>query len=101
KERRRIEAIYDELSATGTVEEHLPEAERAVRERYAKEVLARRLPAPQASQVFPFRPRDRVVTRVDRERAVRRQEALLASAEIIPLRRPGAMVPAAAAVPVA
>ena len=69
RERRAVEAIYDELQATGTVEGHLPEEERRVRERYAAEVLALRTPGPQASQVFPFRPRERVVTRVDRERA--------------------------------
>ncbi|HEX5957420.1 MAG TPA: DUF4332 domain-containing protein [Hyphomicrobiaceae bacterium] len=101
RERRAVEAIYDELQATGTVERHLPEEERVVREHYAREVLARRGPAPQVSQVFPFRPRERVVTRIDREREVRRQDALLASAEVIPLRRPGEMVSAAAAVPVA
>ncbi|HEX6001984.1 MAG TPA: DUF4332 domain-containing protein [Hyphomicrobiaceae bacterium] len=101
RERRAVEAIYDELQATGTVEQHLPEEERIVRERYASEVLARRAPAPPASQVFPFRPRQRVVTRIDREREVRKQDALLASADVIPLRRPGEMVSAAAAVPVA
>jgi hypothetical protein len=101
RERRSVEAIYDELQATGTVETHLPEEERLVRDRYAREVLAKRAPSPQAAEVFPFRPRERVVTRVDRQREARRQEAVLASAEIIPLRRPGPLEPAAATVPVA
>jgi hypothetical protein len=100
-ERRRVERIYDELQASGTVETHLPEDERVVRDLYAREVLARRAPAPQAAQVFPFRPRGRIVTRVDRQREERRQEALLASADIIPLRPAGPLAPAAATVPVA
>jgi hypothetical protein len=101
RERCAVEAIYDELQATGTVECNLPEEERRVRERYASEVLALRVPAPEASQVFPFRPRERVVTRVDREREARRREAALAPGEVIPLRRPGEMVSASAIVPVA
>jgi hypothetical protein len=101
RERRAVEAIYDELQATGTVERHLPEEERRVRERYASEVLALRAPAPPVSQVFPFRPRERVVTRIDREREARRREAALAPGEVIPLRRPGEMVAASAIVPVA
>jgi hypothetical protein len=100
-ERRLIERIYDELQATGTVERHLPEAERAVRDVHAREVVARRAPGPQAAEVFPFRPRERVVTRVDRQREARRQEAMLASAQIIPLRPAGPLAPAAATVPVA
>ncbi len=101
RERRAVEAIYDELQATGTVETHLPEEERLVRDLYAREVVARRAPSPQAAEVFPFRPRERVVTRIDRQREARRQEAMLASADIIPLRRPGPLEPAAATVPVA
>ena len=100
-ERRAVERVYDELQATGTVEKNLREDERVVRDLYAREVLARRAPAPEASQVFPFRPRERVVTRIDRQREARRQEAALASAEVIPLRRPGPLEPAAATVPVA
>jgi hypothetical protein len=96
-----VERIYDELQATGTVETHLPEEERRVRDLYAQEVLARRLPSPGAAEVFPFRPRERVVTRVDRAREARKEEAMLASAEVIPLRRPGPMEPAAATVPLA
>jgi hypothetical protein len=101
RERRAVEAIYDELQATGTVEVHLPEEERVVRDRYAAEVLSRRPPALHASQVFPFKPRERVVTRVDLAREARKQEAALASAEVIPLRRPGPLAPASATVPLA
>jgi hypothetical protein len=101
RERRAVERIYDELQATGTVERHLPEEERRVRDLYAQEVLARRPPSPGAAEVFPFRPRQRVVTRVDRAREARKEEAMLASAEVIPLRRPGPLEPAAATVPLA
>jgi uncharacterized protein DUF4332 len=100
-ERRLVERIYDELQATGTVEQNLPEEERLVRDRYAREVLTRRPAPPAAAEVFPFRPRERVVTRVDRAREARKQEALLASAEVIPLRPAGPLTPAAATVPVA
>jgi hypothetical protein len=101
KERRLVERIYDELQATGTVERNLPEEERLVRDRYAREVLAWRPPPLQAAEVFPFAPRERVVTRVDRAREARKHEAMLASAEIIPLRPAGPLTPAAATVPVA
>jgi hypothetical protein len=101
RERRLVERIYDELQATGTVERNLPEEERRVRERYATEVLATRAPLPGAAEVFPFRPRERVVTRVDRAREARRQDALLASAEVIPLRPAGPLTQASASVPVA
>jgi uncharacterized protein DUF4332 len=101
KERRLVERIYDELQATGTVETNLPDEERLVRDRYALEVLARRAPSPRAAEVFSFRPRERVVTHVDRAREARRQEALLASADVIPLRPAGPLTPAAASVPVA
>ncbi len=39
-ERRLIEAMYDELKATGRVEKSLPEDERVVREMYDRDVLA-------------------------------------------------------------
>ncbi len=101
RERRLVERIHDELLATGTVERNLPEEERLVRDRYAREVLAWRPPQRQAAEVFPFGPRERVVTRVDRAREARRHEAMLASAEVIPLRPAGPLAPAAATVPVA
>jgi Domain of unknown function (DUF4332) len=101
QERRLVERIYDELNATGTVERSLPDEERVVRDRYAREVLARRTPSPGAAEVFPFRARERVVTRVDRAREARQQEALLASAKVIPLRPAGPLTPAAATVPAA
>jgi hypothetical protein len=101
RERRLVERIYDELQASGTVETHLPEEERAVRDLFAREVLARRAPSPPVAEVFPFRPRERIITRVDRQREARRQEALAASAEVIPLRPAGPLAPAAATVPVA
>jgi predicted flap endonuclease-1-like 5' DNA nuclease len=98
-ERRAVERMYDELIATGTVEQHLPEDDRVVRDLHARQVLAARTPQPQASQVFPFRSRERVVTRIDRLREARSQ----ASADIIPLRPAGRreQAPAAVAPPVA
>jgi predicted flap endonuclease-1-like 5' DNA nuclease len=69
EECRLIERMYDELLATGTVEKHLAEDDRAVRELHAQEVLAKR-PAPaHVSKVFPFKPREQVVTRVAEKRA--------------------------------
>jgi Domain of unknown function (DUF4332) len=97
EERRTVERIYDELLATGTVELNLPDDDRAVRALYAQEVLAARPPQPQVSKVFPFKPRERVVTRVDQARAARRVEET--SAEVIPLRVPAA-ASAAALIPV-
>lgn len=99
RERRAIEGMYDELLATGTVETHLPEDDRVVRDLYARQVLAGRAPRPQASQVFPFRPRERVVTRIDQLREARRQAG--ASADIIPLHPVDRSEPAAAIEPAA
>jgi hypothetical protein len=58
KERELVRAMYDELQATGTVDKTLPPDDRAVREAHAREVLAKQPPAPAASKVFPFKPRD-------------------------------------------
>jgi Zinc dependent phospholipase C len=69
EERRLVERMYDELLATGTVETHLAEDDRTVRDLHAQEVLARRPPQTHASKVFPFRPREQVVTSVARKRA--------------------------------
>jgi hypothetical protein len=93
EERRAVERIHDELLATGTVERNLPEDERVVRALYAEEVLASRPRQPQASKVFPFRPRAQVVTRVDQARAARTGAQ---SADVIPLRAPA---PASAPAP--
>jgi hypothetical protein len=85
EDRRTIERIYDELVATGKVEQNLPEDDRAVRELHAREVLAQRAEPPQISTVFPFKARERVVTRIDKRRAVRRAEEE-AQSNVIPLR---------------
>jgi predicted flap endonuclease-1-like 5' DNA nuclease len=71
RRRREIEASYDELIATGKVENTLGEAERSVRDLYAQEVLAKRKPARPVSQIFAFQPRPRVLTRIDQTRAAR------------------------------
>jgi Domain of unknown function (DUF4332) len=99
EERRLVEAIYDELLATGTVERNLPEDDRTVRALHAQEVLAARPPQPQVSKVFPFKPRERVVTRVDQARNARIESGAQPSADIIPLRPPAPAVPVPAADP--
>jgi hypothetical protein len=98
EERRTIQRIYDELVTTGTVEANLSEDERTVRDLYAQEVLAQRPPAPEASKVFPFRPRERVVTRVEQVRGAQQQAATAPSARVIPLRaaEPATPMPAQA-----
>ena len=68
-ERRLVERMYDELLATGTVEKNLTEDDRTVRDLHAAEVLARRPPQPEVSKVFPFKPREQVVTRIAQRRA--------------------------------
>ena len=99
EERRTVERMYDELLATGMVEKHLPEDDRLVRDRFAAEVLAGRAPRPPVSHVFPFKLRERVVTRVDQVREARRYDATSASADIIPLRAAGTFEPASATAP--
>jgi hypothetical protein len=68
EERRLVQRMYDELIATGTVAANLAEDDRAVRDLYAREVLAERAPQPEPSKVFPFKPRERVLTRIERRR---------------------------------
>jgi Domain of unknown function (DUF4332) len=69
-ERREIEHSYDELIAAGKVETTLREEERLVRDLHAAEVLAQRQP-PEASRLYAFRPRPRIVTHIERTRAAR------------------------------
>jgi Domain of unknown function (DUF4332) len=55
-ERRQVEAMYDELQATGRVEATLPEDDRMVRDLHAKEVLAPRekqLATARAARLLP------------------------------------------------
>ena len=55
-ERRLVEAMYDELQATGKVDKTLSADEARIRDLFAREVIAKRAqPAPE--NVFPFRPR--------------------------------------------
>jgi Domain of unknown function (DUF4332) len=94
EERRTVERIYDELLATGTVEQNLPADDRLVRDLHAREVLGARAPQPEASKVFPFKARERVVTRIDQRRTARPEAR--ASAEIIsiaPAARPAVAAP--------
>jgi predicted flap endonuclease-1-like 5' DNA nuclease len=73
-ERRLVERMYDELVATGTVERNLTEDDRTVRDLHAAEVLARRPPQPEVSKVFPFKPREQVVTRIAQRRAAQQAD---------------------------
>jgi Domain of unknown function (DUF4332)/Zinc dependent phospholipase C len=91
-ERRQVERSYDELISTGKVEESLGEGERIVRDLYAAEVLAKRqLPVP-VSQVFPFKPRPRILTRIDQRRAARiaasRRQDNVVALDTLPRRPP-------------
>jgi hypothetical protein len=86
EERKLIERIYDELVTTGTVEKNLPEDDRMVRQLHAQEVLASRAPPPQVSKVFPFQPRERVVTRIEQERAVRTVSEVAGFSNVVSLR---------------
>ena len=52
EERRLVERMYDELLATGTVEKHLAEDDRTVRELHAAEVLAKRRRRPRCPRCF-------------------------------------------------
>jgi hypothetical protein len=61
EERRTIERMYDELTATGTVEKNLPEDDKMVRDLHAAEVLAKRPPQPTVANVFPFKPREPIL----------------------------------------
>ena len=71
RRRRQIEASYDELIATGKVENTLGEAERSVRDLYAQDVLARRRPARPLPPSLALQPPPRVRTRIDQTRAAR------------------------------
>jgi hypothetical protein len=79
QERRQIERIYDELISSGTVEKNLSEDDRTVRDLHAREVVAKRPPQPEPSRVFPFKPRPRIETRIDRTRAARMAAASAAN----------------------
>jgi hypothetical protein len=100
QERQLVERMYDELIATGKVEQYLSEDDRAVRDLHAVEVVAKRPPAPEVSKVFPFVPREKVVTRVDQRRGnaspPQPQSGAPRASNVIPLRARAA-APAATA----
>lgn len=78
-DRQQVQAMYDELRATGRVEANLPKDDRMVRERYAREVLARQVAAEPAS-LFPFRAGPPVETSVERAERLRRENTERAKA---------------------
>ncbi len=86
EERRLVERMYDELLATGTVETHLPEDDRLVRDVHAAEVLAKRPPAPAVSQVFPFKVPEPARARTVAQGAERVGGDAPAAANVVPLR---------------
>jgi predicted flap endonuclease-1-like 5' DNA nuclease len=58
-----------------------------VRDLHAREVLAGRAPPPQVSAIFPFKPRERVVTRIEQERAARGgEDRAAAESNVVSLR---------------
>jgi hypothetical protein len=95
EERRLVERMYDELIATGTVEAHLAEDDRAVRDLHAVEVLAKRPPQPTVAKVFPFKAPEQPVTRPAPDTAA--AAVAVAGANVVPLRpAPQATEPEAA-----
>ncbi len=90
RERKLVEAMYDELKATGKVEKNLPEDDRVVRDLYASEILAKRQPTA-VTQVFPFQNREKVVTRLERNREAQQLEGAASgrqiSAQIVALKK--------------
>lgn len=77
-DRRLVERMYDELQATGKVEENLPEDDRAVRAAYAQEVLAKIEQLPPA-KAFPYHgkaPPETTIERAARLREENRKRAL-------------------------
>ncbi len=77
-DRRLVERMYDELQATGKVEENLPEDDRAVRAAYAQEVLAKIEQLPPA-KAFPYHgkaPPETSIERAARLREENRKRAL-------------------------
>lgn len=80
-DRRLVERMYDELQATGKVEENLPEDDRTVRAAHAAEVLAKIEQLPPA-KAFPYHgvaPPETAVERAARLREENRKRALEAA----------------------
>lgn len=106
-DRRLVERMYDELQATGKVEENLPEDDRAVRAAHAEEVLAKVAQLPPA-KAFPYHgkaPPETSVERAARLREENRKRALEAAQQRVAERTEAREAakpaePAAASVPV-
>lgn len=100
--RRQVQAMYDELMATGRVEATLPEDDRVVRDLHAREVLAPRLAAMTAERNNRLAP-----AAVARQTVTRSSAAMPAAVAgprgvdgSLPKRVAGAAAPAADAPPV-
>ena len=99
EEQRLIERMYDELIATGTVEQHLPEDDRTLRDLHAQEIRSKLQPL-QPSQVFPFKPREPAVARSVLGRTVSgggraRERIAIAKDNVVALRTQAHATPAA------
>jgi hypothetical protein len=101
-DRRLVERMYDELQATGKVEENLPEDDRSVRAAYAQEVLAKIEQLPPA-KAFPYHgkaPPETSIERAERLREENRKRALEEAARRV-AEQADARAAAKAAAPVA
>ncbi len=65
QERKVVQAMFDELQTTGTVEKTLPEDDRMVRAAHAAEVLAKLPAQPAVSKVFPFKAREATQIKIE------------------------------------
>lgn len=94
EDRRLVQEMYDELRATGTVEENLPEDDRTVRDLHAAEVLAHRK-TPDAAAKFVFHPPSKVETTVERRKRSLDEAASKPAAsvpQVLPFRTPVAQI---------
>lgn len=85
EERRLVERMYDELLATGTVEENLSEDDRAVRDLHAAEVLAKHPPQPAVSKVFPFTLPEQASAMLAPQGEQRDRSEAIAGTNVVPL----------------
>ncbi len=95
EDRRLVERMYDELRATGTVEENLPADDRMVRDLHAAEVLAQRK-RPDAASKFVFSPPAKVETTVERKKRSLDEassQTIATVPRVVPFRAPAAARP--------
>ncbi|MEQ1647718.1 MAG: DUF4332 domain-containing protein [Hyphomicrobiaceae bacterium] len=86
QERGDVQAMLDEVVATGGADATLPEHDRAIRDLYRKEIVANRKVVPIA-KVFPFEPSAESVKRVERMRRAAQPTDTTAAGEVVELNR--------------